>query len=307
MTYYEISQSPLYKLRSSRRLCMLLGINRAELNMLTAQNNYREYDLIDKNNPAKGSRHIEEPIGVRRRVHNRLQSLLSRIQSRDYLCSGKRGVSIRKNAERHQGNTHFLNLDIHKFYFSTRMEYIFRFFYHDLKIEPDVAQILSKICTCNGHIPTGSPLSQSLAFWSYIKLFDTLFEIASKEGLTYSLYVDDITFSAKQPINKIFHLRISYHLKRMGLRVKNKKIDYREACEAKIITGSIVSRDGQIRLPNKRRKKIIDYLSQSPCITEMNSNQLLYLISSIHSSQIVEPDFMVGTLDAANHAKLNLR
>jgi hypothetical protein len=72
-----------------------------------------------------------------------------------------------------------------------------------MKCSPDVAEILAQICTCNGHIPTGSRISMPLAFWANHKMFDELKNIADTFEVTMTVYVDDITFTGSS-VNKFF-------------------------------------------------------------------------------------------------------
>lgn len=290
--FYKINKSPLFGRKSSKKLCEILGISRSELERLADPGLYNEFESKDKKNPKK-KRWVQEPIGIRKKLHKRLHKLIAKIESPDFLCSGKRGISIRKNAEIHERSANILTLDIQKFYESTNVEYVLRFFLHDLKIENDLALKLAKACTCKGRIPTGSPLSQVLAYWSYRRMFEAFDALARKHGMVFSLYVDDMTFSSPNRIPGGFHLKVSFHLKRLGLRIKNGKIEYFKDSDAKTITGNVITRDGKIVVRNSHAKKIQDKIKEAGSVDKMD---LVHLRSLIQAAQIVQPGFMNTTL-----------
>ena len=60
------------------------------------------------------------------------------------------------------------------------------------------ATVMAQICTQDGHLPQGSPLSPILSNFIATDLDKKLIKIAKKYTLTYSRYADDITFSSTQ-------------------------------------------------------------------------------------------------------------
>ena len=49
----------------------------------------------------------------------------------------------------------------------------------------------------NGHLPTGSPISQSVAFFSNLTVFNNISTYSKSRNIEFSVYVDDLTFSGK--------------------------------------------------------------------------------------------------------------
>ncbi len=79
------------------------------------------------------------------------------------------------------------------------------------------------MCTYRGHIPTGAPTSSILAFLAHKELFDEIATYMAKRDITFTLYVDDITLSAKHGITGEEILFIKSILKRHNLEIKPKK------------------------------------------------------------------------------------
>ena len=71
-----------------------------------------------------------------------------------------------------------LKLDIPKLFGSTPHSHVTGFFKNDMNCAPDVAGLLARLrcVTVKSvlHLPTGSPLSQILAFYSYWAMFEAL-------------------------------------------------------------------------------------------------------------------------------------
>lgn len=121
--------------------------------------------------------------------------MLERIEKPDYLHSGVRGRSYISNAKVHIGAVPLVKLDLKKFYPSVDGARVFRFFTGPMRCSPDVAALLTRLCTYEDHVPTGSCVSQLLAFYAAKPLFDELHSLAEGAGVRGSCYVDDLTWS----------------------------------------------------------------------------------------------------------------
>ncbi|WP_157790504.1 hypothetical protein [Bradyrhizobium japonicum] len=114
---YAVDQSPLYRLRSHRKLAALLGISVLDLRKLRhSQEMYREFDLPKKGG---GSRRIENPARNLKRTQAKLARLLTRIDPPNYLYCPVKGRSYISNAAQHLNNRVVRCLDIKKYFPST--------------------------------------------------------------------------------------------------------------------------------------------------------------------------------------------
>ena len=246
---YPIDQCALYKLRNKRRLAHLLGLTWSELQALLARaDNYRCFDIVE----GEKRRPVEEPKPHLKRLHKRLFELLQRIEVPEYLHSGVKQRSYITNASAHVNAAPLAKLDIRKFYPSTTIGRVYEFFAQGLLCSKDVAAALSKLATYDGHIPTGSPLSQVLAYYSHKPMFDRIHELAAAKGLVMTCYVDDLTFSGGG-LSGAFMYDVKQLIHARGLQYHKEKRYARG--QPKLVTGVVVTEKG-IRVPHKLHKAI---------------------------------------------------
>jgi hypothetical protein len=203
----------------------------------------------------KDDRLIEEPKPRLKKIHTRIHKLLSRIEPPAYLHSVK-GRSYITNAKAHVGKSRLVKLDIRKFFPSTTTEQIYRCFREMFQCEKDTAGLMTNICSYDGHLPTGSPLSTLLAFYTHKRMFDEIGELAQANGVIMTCYVDDITLSGKRASTNL-SFEVRKIIKKWGLNFKKSKERIYEARAPKLVTGVIIT-ENNVCLPNARHKKIYD-------------------------------------------------
>lgn len=248
---YPLNQSPLYKLSNHQRLSKILCTQPATIRKIIARGeaNYK-CGSVESNG---SHREIEIPKPQLLRIHERLNSLLSRVEKPDYLMSGVRGRSHVDNAKRHAGKKAVAKIDIKKFYPSTTHEIVKRGFKKVFRCSDDIAETLASLSTVKGYVPTGSPLSQNLAFMVNLHTFDHINIYAKSRGLTFTLYVDDLTFSGKV-IPKNLLAYVKNHLKKNNGYACHKIKNYNQDTE-KVITGVVL--DGaSLKVKKNQRHKI---------------------------------------------------
>jgi hypothetical protein len=243
-----LNQSRLYKLTSPRRLADVLGLDEAELRaMAIGPDRYRQFEIEKKDG---GKRPVEDPVAPLKRVQGRVARMLARIEPPDFLFCPVKGRCYVSNAARHRGNRVVHCLDIKKFFPNTPRVRVIWFFQTVMQCRGDVAGLLGDLCTFEGHLPTGSPLSPILAYYSYHDMWAELAAFCASKGYTLTVYVDDVTISgAKVPIADVWQVRRMIH--RTGLRYHKLKHYVDKPAE---VTGVIV-RDGLVVVPNRQRLK----------------------------------------------------
>ena len=190
---YALDQCPLYKLSSRKRLAQdVFNVDLLFLEHLAAnEGNFRVFKIKQ----GEKDRQVEVPKVVLERIHRRIFNLLERIEKPDYLHSGVRGRSYITNAKVHVGAVPLVKLDLKKFYPSVDGARVSRFFTNTMLCSPDVAALLTRLCTFENHVPTGSCVSQLLAFFAAKPMLDELHVLAANASLRDSCYVDDLTWS----------------------------------------------------------------------------------------------------------------
>jgi hypothetical protein len=285
---YQFDKSPFYRLRSRTKLANLLKISTKELLQLSKKPTYNKFNIEPV---GKKARHIEEPIGLLKSVHVSIHKLLRRIETPPYLFSGRKNTTYIDNAKSHLGHKYFLSLDIASFYPCCKTEYVFRFFHYRMQIIADLAWIMANIVTCDGHIPTGSSLSQSIAYWSYSKLFDELNELAKLNNMSLSLYVDDIQLSSFQKIPENILDKIEARLHSVDLSIKKSKVRLGSNKHYKVITGCAITPDDRLDVPNRLRKKIFDVIKKERNINYLPDKTVVSLTGRIEAARRVVANF----------------
>lgn len=234
---YDLVDSPFYKLQSKKKLAELLFVNVNELFILMEdKGNYSIFEQLSK----KGKpRKIQKPLEKLDIIHTRIASLLSRVTLPEYLYSGKKGFSNVTNAKAHLNLDKMMTTDIKAFFPSTTRIMIFSFFFSVMKMSSDVADILSKICTCHDRLPTGSRISMPLAYFANSRMFDEINQCCQKLQIKMTVYVDDLTFSGVN-VNRLFCSVIGKIISKHGHVMHPIKTKLYDKEQPKLVTGVIV-------------------------------------------------------------------
>lgn len=239
MRTYPLNQSPLYRLQSRLRLAHeVVGLPLTRLESLARRtDNYR----LRKRVTSGKERRVHVPGAVLCEVQHRLAALLNCIEVPDYLQSGQRRRSHITNALQHVGAHAVAKLDIRHFYPSITRDRVWHFLVDAMQCSPDVAALLARLCTHRGSAPIGSPVSQVLAFHVARPMLDELNALAEAEGICFTCYVDDLTFSGTGA-NQEFLDAISAVVRRHGF-VPHGMTPYRHD-EDKLVTGVLLTPEG---------------------------------------------------------------
>ena len=202
-------------------------------------------------------RDVQWPKPLLRKVHKRVATLLSRIDTPAFLHSAIRGRSYVSNAGQHRADQPSVKIDIRKFFPSVRAASVFHFFRDTMLCAPDAAAILTKLLTVDGHLPTGSSVSPILSYFAYADMFAEIESLALRRDSVMTCYVDDMTFTGPGATRKLIYDVIQI-TRRYRLWAHKTKIF--RAGQPRVITGVAVTRAG-LKLPNRRQKAISDDLA----------------------------------------------
>lgn len=253
---YQFSDSPFYRLRSKKRLADILQVDLQALSELAGDDLYRVFQDTSGRKP----RQIEQPLSKLDKVHTRIASLLCRLVVPDYLHSGVKGRTYITNAKAHLGEVPVLTTDIRSFFPSTSAQMIERFFLRYFECSPDVAYLLSKISSFDGHVPTGSRLSMPIAFWANFHMFQNLNDYCKRLNVVMSVYVDDLCFSG-EAVSDQFYRVILRKVEGCGHKIHKGKTKLYSGDQHKMITGVSVCGD-QAKVANGKLKNIYEDMVQ---------------------------------------------
>ena len=273
-------KSNLYKLTTKKYLIKLLKV--------PAKDYFNQNFIAKQINPYIQAnpkpRLIESPSDSLKKIQRNIKCELNKIEVPFNVFSGIKGKSYVDNAAIHQNCKFLFKIDLTAFFPCITRETVYNFFKFDLKTSSDIANILANFVTIDltlcdiqkpepieqfllskgikttNHLISGSPASQILSYLVNHNMFDELQNFCDRNGIIMSIYVDDITFSSQHKIShkhkEIIYNIISKHL----YRLSRTKVKYYTNNYPKSVTGTIVSPNGELIIPNSLSHKIIDEL-----------------------------------------------
>lgn len=282
---YPINQCALYKCRTRKKLESLLTIEPDGLRNIQAIIDYHNFSIDKKNSTEK--RLISAPNFTLKAVQARILTLMKYIERPDWLVSGKKGKSYIDNGKAHIQANYMLAIDIKSFYDNCRRDRVYRFFSDKMCTSPDVAKILTDIVTFGNVIPTGCPTSQLIAYYAYEDMFSNIYDCAKANNCIFTLYVDDMTFSSLDPIPvKKLSRDIDLILRRYGHKPKYKKVKYYSRDAAKPVTGTIITANHEMAVPNSLQKRVYENFQLAKQYDAENMSQELEKVTNALVGQI---------------------
>lgn len=278
-----MEKSPLWGLQHVSRLTFLLKVTRKEISAALKAPSYRTF-LFEKD--GKKARDVEEPMNRLKSIHRRLLNLLKRIETSSYLISGRKGLSYIDNAKFHAEAKFAMTVDLRAFYRSCSAESVFRLFRYRFGTSEDVAWMIVDLVCYKGYLPTGSPVSQLIAYWTCSSMFDEINAAASKMGFKFSLYVDDLSFSSPALIPRSFLQVVKQIVRKHGHQLSLKKTRFFHPGSNKVITGCVISPRGKILIPNRLQQKISIAASN---LGTLNAKKTKQLLGRIGVARQIEP------------------
>jgi RNA-directed DNA polymerase len=185
-------------IKSKKTLARVLGLPTLELASLSQEPEQfvRHYTLLD---PAKPGQH-REVISVRGKLRLCQRRLLGRLFSKFFKpgeCShgGVRRRNIKTNAKRHLTSAWIFTTDVSQFFPSIHRRQVYRFLVTKEGCSPEVARLITRLCTYDHHLAPGLVTSPMLADQLFRPVDQRLSAVARSSGLIYTRFVDDISFS----------------------------------------------------------------------------------------------------------------
>ncbi len=256
---YPKNQCCLYKVSTKKKLANLIGVTQEELIDIAKDNSmlFETFQLAPVpllSHPLfiKKAREIQRVKPPLARIHKRIFHLLRYMKTPCYLHSAVKGRSYATNVQAHLFASEALKLDIKNFYPSIGWIKIYNFFAKTMCCQPDVAFLLSNVCSYKGHLPTGSSLSPLLSFFVNETMFNSLERVARNFGLVMTVYVDDVMFSGKY-VGSDFEKRVKSIIQDHGYECHKMKKFKKNS--VKLITGLAI-RNGKLDIPFRRCAKV---------------------------------------------------
>jgi hypothetical protein len=247
-------------LRSIRDLEFRLSENRVTLRRLakdlhlyyspfTREKKVKPFQRVvsDKKRPIANP--CDELKGIQRKI---VATLLGGQDAPDFLHGSVKGRTIKTNMAAHQGAEVVVKMDIKSYFVNVTEDLVYRVWHRELKCSEEVAKLLTKLTTFNGHLPQGAPTSSALANIYLSSVFGPIISQSRELGVTPAAYVDDIQFSG--PNARLMMEPTRRHLARDGFSFPNGKREVMGRYRQKIVAGIRNGKDG----PRAPKKKLWD-------------------------------------------------
>jgi hypothetical protein len=186
----------VFPIRSLKRLAYLLGVSKDRL-LQVSDNAHQLYRAGHLFVPYKDARPIHIPVQSLAIMQKCiLERVFADFRPHDCSYGGVRHRTSAANAEMHLDNSFLMKMDVRKFYTNVHHRWVQQLFERRLGCIPPVASTLRRLLTHNGGLPQGTCTSPALADQILRPLDTRLQNALTCRGVTYTRWVDDMTFSA---------------------------------------------------------------------------------------------------------------
>lgn len=263
-----------------QHLAFLLMMEKRKLKKLIREvSGHYKYFAIKKR--SGGLRRIMSPYRDLREIQTWIkESILDKIEQPDYVTAFVKGRNTLGNAKMHEGKKYILKVDIANFFESINVRRIYNAFCR-MGYEKGVSSWLANLCTSKMNeykynqleeqkevqklfdelmlreepfLIQGAPSSPALANIICYRMDRRMMGLANNNGINYSRYADDMTFSANDMANLPKVGMIKRIVESEGFCLKDDKTEFLHEGNRQIVTGLLV--DGRVRVPRSYIKDI---------------------------------------------------
>lgn len=230
----------------------LLGYSKNELTTITdnIENYYLSFPIKKSNGKL---RWIDAPQATLKAVqHSILTNLVYKFKTHNSAFGFVRGRSVKDCAQVHIGAKVLLCADISDFFYSIKLDEIYRlltfllnnFSKGKIVYSREDMEILVKLVSYKKSLPQGSPVSPALANLFCFPLDKQLLNLAEKNKLTYTRYADDLSFSTNDSTFLIFKIipEIATQLRQFGLKMNPSKTRILRPHRRMVVTGVVINK-----------------------------------------------------------------
>lgn len=229
--------SSQYKRNEFKKLGATIGIKPADIEMLISKIDSYYKEWIEKKTDKKtGDLKKYKDGTIKKRIIRpslkELKAIQGNIKNKilvpialpDCVHGGVKGRSNITNGKPHQGNKFQFTTDLQEFYPNISSQRVYDTFIK-LKFSPHFSHWLTKLTTWKFELPQGTPTSTHIANLVFLETDLQLIELCQKHEITYTRYIDDLTFSSQKDfrplLNKILKIVTSN-----GFKLNYRKTKY---------------------------------------------------------------------------------
>lgn len=201
--------SSQFKANEFKKLCAIISFKPKEVeNIVNNLDNYYKEWIEKKIDKKTGLPKIYLDGTEKKRTIRPSQKELKLIQLRiknkilvpiklpKVVHGGVKKCSNITNAKPHQGNKYIFTTDLQEFYPNISSKRVYKMFTNFYS--PHFSHWLTNITTWKHELPQGTPTSTHIANLVFLKTDIELINFCNQHNITYTRYVDDLTFSSQQ-------------------------------------------------------------------------------------------------------------
>ncbi len=257
-------------IKTIKHLAFILKLNAEELlHLSTIVDNFyytKSEPKLDKNNNPKIKngkqlfRTLNPSTKELKEIQSRIQkNILSKIELPDYAYGAVKGRDNVKNALKHRGKKYNFTTDLSNYFPTISNKQVYQMFVSN-NFSPTVARILTKLTTYNGKLPQGAPTSPTISNLVFVKTGLKLKSVADSHNITFTSFIDDLTFSSKIDFKDIIPKLIQIILEDNFI-ISHQKTYYKTYRPT--VTGVIVT-NNYLFLTEKFKEKLSNLTDKTP-------------------------------------------
>lgn len=158
---------------------------------------------------------------IQKQIKDRILSL---IELPENVHGGVKKRSNITNAKPHQGKKYKLTTDLQDFYPSIKAKKIYDTFI-ELGFNAQCAFYITRLTTWKGELPQGTPTSTHISNIVFLKTDYKLIELCKVHNITYTRYIDDLTFSSQSDFQSVIGEILDIVME-SGLKISRRKTFY---------------------------------------------------------------------------------
>lgn len=216
------------------------------------------------------TRIINPPKPELKEIQKRINAyLVKSIPLPNYAFGGVKRKDNIRNARFHKGQKYVFQTDLKDFFPRITNRMVYTMFVEN-GFSHDVASLLTKLTTFQGHLPQGAPTSTTIANLVFVPTGKAIQSIADREGLRFTTFVDDVTISSQKDFKAVIPeiMTIIHPDEDSQFKISQGKTTYRSGITVitgvKMLNNSLAVPDKLISIIEKesdspRRKGLINY------------------------------------------------
>ena len=227
-----------FKKNELKKLCAIIGFKPIVVSsvLLNVEKYYYEKVEIKKDKKTGEVKKYKDGTAKKRTIHPSTKELkaiqksikkniLAPIPLHKEVHGGVRKRSNITNAKPHKGNKYIFTTDLKDFYPNISHKNVYDTFL-SLGFSNHFSHILTKLTTWKYALPQGTPTSTHISNLVFLKTDYELIQLCNASNITYTRYVDDLTFSSPKDFKNLLNDLLEV-IKKNNFKLSYRKTKYK--------------------------------------------------------------------------------